>query len=328
MPRIIAIGASQGGVQVLQKIASALPPDFPAPILIVLHIGTLQSMLPSILTAAGPLPASHAQDREVIMPGRFYIAPPDRHLLVSGNHMRLSHGPRENYVRPAIDPLFRSVAEACGDQAVGVVLTGRLNDGTSGLFEIKRRGGTAIVQDPASAEAPGMPQSALDNVAVDFCLPVDAIAQQLIRLTKETTGQIEKPNQDFRGVRTMKVHTPMATPVAQTCPECGGAMFQEELGTLTRFRCHIGHIMTAEILASTQLDALENDIAAVLRFLNERSHLCRQMADKHFANGNRTAGELWQRAAEETAAREETVRELTEVPWTHPEDTVASQREA
>lgn len=320
MPKIIAIGASQGGVQVLQKIASGLPPDFAGSLLIVLHIGAEQSMLPAILTAAGPLPARPARNGEAIEPGTIYVAPPDRHLLVHDGHLQLSHGPRENYVRPAVDPLFRSVAEYSGSDAIGVVLTGRLNDGTSGLFEIKQRGGIAIVQDPAGAEAPSMPQSALDNVAVDFCLPADAIAGQLVRLMKERAQPAAQPAEKHRGANAMTTEPPLATPVAQTCPECGGAMLEESLGTLTRFRCHIGHIMTAEVLAATQLDALEYDVAAVLRFLNERSHLCRSMADKHFANGNRATAEKWQRAAEEAAAREETVRELTEADWTRPEE--------
>ena len=321
MPKIIAIGASQGGVQVLQTIVSGLPSDFPASVLVVLHIGAEPSMLPSILSAAGSLPVCHATHLQTIQPGHIYIAPPDRHLLVADGRLELSHGPRENYVRPAIDPLFRSVAEHYGSDAVGVVLTGRLNDGTAGLFEIKRRGGIAIVQDPTNAEAPPMPKSALDNVAVDFCLPVDAIAAQLVRLTMERTTPAKLIHEQH-GEIPMPEEKPLAIPIAQTCPECGGAMMQENMGSLTRFRCHIGHIMTAEVLAATQLDALEYDIAAVLRFLNERAHLCRQMADKHFANGNRVAAERWQRAAEEATAREETVRELTEADWTRPEDAV------
>ncbi len=321
MPKIIAIGASQGGVQVLQKIVSGLPADFPAPVLVVLHIGSEPSQLPSILSDAGPLPAVHAKHGQAVQPGCIYVARPDYHLLIVDGSLQLSHGPRENYVRPAIDPLFRSIAEHYDGDAVGVVLTGRLNDGTAGLFEIKHRGGIAIVQDPASAEAPPMPRSALDNVAVDFCLPADAIAEQLVRLTKE---KATKSSHEPHGATVMREEKqPLATPVAQTCPECGGAMMQENLGNLTRFRCHIGHIMTAEILAAAQLDALEYDIAAVLRFLNERAHLCRHMADKHFANGNRAAGETWQRAAEEAAAREEAVRELTQADWTRPEDAAA-----
>lgn len=206
MPKIVAIGASQGGVGALRKVASGLPADFPCAVLVVLHTGAEPSSLPSLLTAAGPLPASHAENNERIAPGRIYVAPHDRHLLLVDGRMELSHGPRENYARPAIDPLFRAVAEAYGPDAIGVVLTGRLNDGTAGLFEIKRRGGRAIVQDPASAEAPGMPRSALENVAVDFCLPLSEIARQIVRFCRDSTaaeprdrGDVAMPEHHING---------------------------------------------------------------------------------------------------------------------------------
>jgi two-component system chemotaxis response regulator CheB len=170
-----------------------------------------------------------------------------------------------------------------------------------------------------------MPQSALENVAIDFCLSPDAIGQQLVTLAKEKAAPKLVA---IHGAPTVKQEKALATPVAQTCPECGGAMLQESQGSLTRFSCHIGHIMTAEVLAATQLDALENDIASVLRFLNERVHLCRQMADKQFANGHHAAGEKWQRAAEETAAREEAIQELTRSDWTRPEKNSLQHRKS
>jgi two-component system chemotaxis response regulator CheB len=138
MARVIAIGASHGGVEALRAVVGRLPADFPAPILVALHIGAEESILPSILEDSGALSASHAYNGERLRPGHIYVAPPDRHLIVVDGRAGLSHGPRENWVRPAIDPLFRSLAEAHGPEAVGVVLTGRLNDGTAGLFEIKR----------------------------------------------------------------------------------------------------------------------------------------------------------------------------------------------
>lgn len=314
MPKLFAIGASQGGVDVLRRIASGLPGDFAGAVTIVLHIGAERSMLPSILSAAGPLPAAHAEHGEAIEPGRIYVAPPDRHLLVIDGRLELSHGPRENYVRPAVDPLLRSVAESYGSDAVGVILTGRLNDGTAGLFEIKRRGGVAIVQDPMAAEAPSMPQSALNNVAVDYCLPVSEIAGQLVRLSK-TKSQTAN-----RGAPVMKEEL-FRRPVAQTCPECGGAMAEETLGSLVRFRCHIGHLMTAEVLAANQLGALDHHIEEVVRFLNERAELCRDAADRHFARGNRPDGELWRAAAEEAARRVSAAKALADADWIHPEET-------
>jgi two-component system chemotaxis response regulator CheB len=313
MGSVVAIGASQGGVEALRKIAAGLPARFPAPVMVILHTGAEPSILPSILMEAGPLPALHARHGEALEPGRIYVAPPDRHLIAVDGRLELSHGPRENWARPAIDPTFRSLAEAFGREAIGVVLTGLLNDGTSGLYEIKRRGGVALVQDPATAEAPSMPRSAIDNVEIDFCLPLEEMAGQLVRLVAR------RSEREHRSESVTKEATVLSHPVAQTCPECGGAMLQEMLGTLTRFRCHIGHVMTAEVLAAAQREALEKDLSAVLRFLNERVELCREMAKKHLAKGNDEAARLWERAAEEAARAEPAAKELAQVNWLRPE---------
>jgi two-component system, chemotaxis family, protein-glutamate methylesterase/glutaminase len=284
MAPIVVIGASQGGIAALQEFVRGLPRDFPAAILVVIHIGASPSILPSILGEAGKLPASHARHGERIRPGHIYIAPPDHHLLVEEEHVQLSRGPRENWTRPAIDPLFRSAALEYGPDAIGVILTGGLNDGTLGLYEIKRRGGVAIVQDPAEAEAPSMPASALANVTVDYCLPLAAIPGRLVALVREKQGK----QRQYSGVRVMAEaeQQHMERPVAQTCPDCGGAMREEQVGTLTQFRCHIGHVMTAQVVANAQLEILERDLSAVLRMLNERAELCRDIGQKHRARGN------------------------------------------
>ena len=185
MPDIlVAMGASQGGVLALRKVISGLPGDFPAAILIVQHIGPEESELPSLLTEVGNLAATHAQNGERIRAGHIHVAPPNRHMIVADGRVELSRGPRENWARPAIDPLFRSAAEAYGKCAIGVLLTGQLNDGTTGLYELKRRGGTTIVQDPSEAEASSMPRSALDNVAIDFCLPLSRIGEKINYLAR------------------------------------------------------------------------------------------------------------------------------------------------
>lgn len=148
---IIVIGASAGGVEALSTLVAGLPAGLRAAVFVVLHIGNNPSILPEILTKAGPIPAIHPPSGELIVRGKIYVAPPDRHLLIEPNHMRLSHGPKENRARPAVNPLFRSAAAAYGQQVTGVILTGALDDGTAGLAEIKRRGGIAAVQDPKTA---------------------------------------------------------------------------------------------------------------------------------------------------------------------------------
>jgi two-component system, chemotaxis family, protein-glutamate methylesterase/glutaminase len=183
---IIVIGASTGGVEALAAIARSLRPDLPAALLLVLHVpAQATSALPLILERAGPLPAAHAVDGEPIQMGRIYVAPPDFHLVCEQGHVRLVRGPRENRNRPAVDPLFRSAARAYGPRVIGVILTGALNDGTAGLMAIKRRGGIAVVQDPADAFFPSMPESALEYVDADYCLPLAEIGPTLTRLAQE-----------------------------------------------------------------------------------------------------------------------------------------------
>jgi two-component system, chemotaxis family, protein-glutamate methylesterase/glutaminase len=165
---IVVIGASAGGVSALRGLAAALPEKFPAAVLIVLHVGASDSILPQLLAAAGPNTAAHAHDGEALRYGHLMVAPPDHHLLLDQGKARLTRGPKENFARPAIDVLFRSAALEHGPRVIGVVLTGRLDDGTAGLQAIKRCGGVAIVQDPATAEAPNMPASALEYVKIDY----------------------------------------------------------------------------------------------------------------------------------------------------------------
>jgi two-component system chemotaxis response regulator CheB len=187
---IIVIGTSAGGIEALKVLVSTLPHDLNASLFVVLHLGTNGlGVLPEILERAGPLPASNAQEGERINPGHVHVAPPDRHLLLDRSGcVRVTRGPKAHRTRPAVDPLFRSAAHAFGPRVIGVILTGRLNDGAVGLQAVKARGGTAIVQHPAEAFAPSMPQSALAHVAVDHCVPLRDIAPLLVRLTRAPPG--------------------------------------------------------------------------------------------------------------------------------------------
>ena len=159
MQRIIVIGAAAGGGQALMQLTAALPADFPLPVLVVLHVGPHPSLLPALLSRTCPLPVSHAVHGEAIESGHIYVAPPDHHLLVEDGRTVLTRGPKEHHTRPAVDPLFRSAALAYGRGAIGVVLTGQFDDGTSGLQAIKRAGGTTVVQDPDEAFVSSMPRS-------------------------------------------------------------------------------------------------------------------------------------------------------------------------
>ncbi len=164
---IIVMGASAGGVEALIHVVKALPADFPAVIFVGLHVAPFgNSLLPSVLSRAGWIPAVHPKDYEVIQMGRIYVAPPDYHMLVKRGYIRLTRGPKENGHRPAVDPLFRTAAAAYGPHVVGVILSGTRDDGTLGLGDVKAAGGICVVQDPDDAAYAGMPRSAIERVSV------------------------------------------------------------------------------------------------------------------------------------------------------------------
>lgn len=181
--KLVVIGASAGGVEAISTIVSKLPPDLNAAVFVVLHIPhNATSYLPQILSRAGPLRAIHPDAESRIEPGVIYVAPPDKHLLITYGKVITVRGPRENGHRPAVDPLFRSAAESYGSDVIGVVLSGNLDDGTAGLAAIKQQGGIAIVQSPKEALYQGMPVSAIEHVVVDHVLPLDEIVPAVLRL--------------------------------------------------------------------------------------------------------------------------------------------------
>jgi two-component system, chemotaxis family, protein-glutamate methylesterase/glutaminase len=240
---IVVIGASAGGVNAVSSLAAGLPGNLAAALFVVLHIGAHRSELPALLNQRGPLRAVHAKSGEPIAPGMIYVAPPDHHLIVELGHMRLTKGPRENWARPAIDPLFRGAARSYGPDVIGVILTGGLNDGTGGLYEVKRCGGIAVVQDPSEAAHPSMPRSALEHVEVDHCVSLEQLPELLARLVAERAAATPFVRARAASARKqgsqMRAPYKLEQPALATCPDCGGALRRTELGTLTQFACHI-----------------------------------------------------------------------------------------
>src|SRR3954451_21393511 len=162
---IIMIGTSAGGIEPLKQIVSNLPADLPASIFVVVHLPPWhRSALPSVLSRCGRLPASHPTSGELIRPGHIYVAQPDFHLLLDEeNKIQLWRGPKENRHRPAINASFRSAAVNYRDRVIGVILSGMLDDGATGLWWIKHYGGVAVVQDPVQTQFPDMPCAALEH---------------------------------------------------------------------------------------------------------------------------------------------------------------------
>lgn len=256
---IVVVGASAGGVAALQALIAGLPATFPAAVLVVLHIPPhTPSHLDTILARAGTMPVTSAQDNEPIVPGHVYVASTDRHLLVEADHLRVTRGPKENRVRPAIDALFRSAAYVFGPRVIGIVLSGMLDDGTAGAWTIKERGGMVLVQSPEDAEHPPMPESALKYVAVDYTLPVADMPAFLAQLTRRpiATAADAAPAEALRietrialegnalreGIMELEAISP------NTCPECHGVLVKIKEGPIVRYRCHTGHAFSLQTL--------------------------------------------------------------------------------
>lgn len=320
--RFIAIGASAGGIEALKTIAAGLPEGLPAAIAVVNHLApNSPGYLPEILSMAGPLPATNAIDREPLLPGRIYVAPPDHHLLVKPYHIVLSRGPKENRTRPAIDPLFRSAAVSFGNRAIGVVLTGSLDDGTAGLAAIKGCSGITVVQDPADAATRSMPESALRHVVVDHVAPIAEMAPLLARLVREN------PPTDLRQVAAMKRDlelelkfaagestevklSDLGEPSLFTCPECHGALVQLRGQVPQRYRCHTGHAFTAANLLAALRESTETALWSTLRSFQETSMLLRHIAGH--TSGNQDPGLVaeFERHAAESEHRAEQLSAL------------------
>jgi two-component system chemotaxis response regulator CheB len=314
---LIVIGASAGGIEALLSLAADLPRDLPAALLVVVHLSpTHRSVLPRMLSAAGPLPASHAVDGETVMPGRIYLAPPNRHLLLNEGKVRLSTGPLENGHRPAVDTLFRTAARDGGERVIGVVLSGALDDGTAGLIAIRERGGLCVVQDPDDAVMPDMPRHALEHVQVDHCVRVDEMAKLFERLVVEPLpGRVlrESPTLEREAHialrRAQEVILPPGDPSTFGCPNCGGVLWEVQEGSLLRFRCRVGHAFSTEALQAEQQSALESALWASLRALEEQASLTRRMGTRARDQGQQKSAERYDQRAQSAEVQAKLVRE-------------------
>lgn len=287
MNRLIVIGASSGGVEALLKLTAQLPAALPAAVLIVLHIGTHRSLMPELIAGGCPLDVGEARDGEAIVPRSVRLAPSDQHLLVDGTQLRLLRGPKEHHSRPAVDPLFRSAALAHTSKVIGVVLTGHLDDGTAGLQSIKAAGGVAVVQDPASAFAPGMPRSALRHVAVDHCVGLAELPALLTALAAsppraaESLQPLDMARHELdlslkRG-NPMEHLSRIGAPSPFACPDCHGGLWQLQGSNPTRFRCHTGHAYTIRSLQDAMGTMADDAGWSALRAVQERQALLHQM---------------------------------------------------
>lgn len=305
---IIVIGGSSGATAPLKDILGRLPSDLPAAVFIVLHIPARGiGMLRTVAAAAAKLPVREAQNGLKIEHGQVYLAGPDHHLLLLDGHMVLGCGPRENMVRPAIDPLFRSAALSYGPRVIGVVLSGLLSDGAAGLSAVKRCGGLALVQDPSDAIADEMPLRALETTTADLCVPGSRIGDVLSDLVHERAGtplpippEIKLEVEIAAGERIdSQTLSPIADPAPLTCPACGGVLSELKVAGPLRFRCQVGHAYTADALAHEQESRVDEALRVALRIINERAELVHRMAEDGRQSGRMAVARMYDARATE-----------------------------
>lgn len=270
---------------------SQLQSDFPAPILVVQHIpaDATGNVLLDLLNKHSKLKCSHAKNGIKILPGHLYMAPSDHHLMIdSGGKALITKGAQENRSRPAIDPLFRSAAVSFGNKVIGILLTGYLDDGTAGLKVIQRCGGTCIVQDPSDAEYPDMPQNALNQVEVDYCLPLSEMGGLIYQLLLRKLGKSSTIPKDIlveekiakRVLSDLDSVNELGEQVPFNCPGCGGVLWKVEKGISMRYRCHTGHAYTSSTLLAEQTMKIEETMWTALRMFEERKNLLTTMANE------------------------------------------------
>jgi two-component system chemotaxis response regulator CheB len=314
---LVAIGASAGGVEALSFLCKALPAQFPATILITLHLPSdYASTLDRILSRAGALPATFARDGDTIRRGQIFLAPPGCHLIADRDRLLLGNGPRENNARPAIDPMLRSVAVCCGPRAIGVILTGTLGDGTSGLNAIQQCGGIAVVQDPDDAAFSEMPRTALNRSIPDHVVKLADLPLLLNSLVQRPAGEPMPVPQSIRfevGIASgqkasMSDMDRLGRRSVLTCPDCNGVMWEIEDDDLHHYRCHVGHAYGADTMDFAVDDNLRHALGSALRALEERIAMTERLRTQASNRGHNQSANIWTRKIEEIEKETDTLR--------------------
>lgn len=313
---VVGIGASAGGVRALCELVAGLPATLPFAIAVVLHMPSgAHSALASILDRVGHLRARPVVSGEEARPGVIYVGVPNCHLVLDAGRFFLTDGPTENGHRPAINATFRSLAVDAGANSVGVLLSGVLDDGVLGLAAIKSRGGTTIVQEPADAMYPGMPNNAIAAGVVDHIVTAHGVGQLLVRLAAEDVDNVtesidphlEVENRIAMGSRFTYRFDPdqLGLPSGYTCPDCAGSLIELTKGN---FRCRVGHAWSADALLNAQDSDIERALWVALRTLDEKGKLSATLAERAANSGGLVAGR-YAAAAQEAMHAAQVIRE-------------------
>jgi two-component system, chemotaxis family, protein-glutamate methylesterase/glutaminase len=320
---IVVVGASAGGLDPLRALLRGLPGGLPAALFVVLHIpATGGRALPRILDRSGLLPADTAVDGERIEPGRVYVAPPDQHLLVVNDTVRLSRGPRCNGVRPAADPLFRSAALHAGPRVTAVVLSGALDDAALGSATVERLGGRVVVQDPDEADYDSMPRSAIAFTRQPVVVPASGLACQVIRLAGDDSGMAPAgvPQLGERDKRlaaeiaglldgSMETNPLLRTYSGLTCPECAGPLYFAHRERADTYDCQAGHRWSPQSLVEEHGAAAERALSLAIRSLEERGRLTGRLAAAARERGHVLSADRFSKASQEASRSAGVLRE-------------------
>jgi two-component system, chemotaxis family, protein-glutamate methylesterase/glutaminase len=317
---IIVVGASAGGLKVAAELVSKLPKAFDAAIFIVLHISkqSVGEVIINHLQKNTSLKCVIPKEGEEFKKGHVYLAPPDHHMLIGKSTIRINKGPHENRWRPSIDVLFRSAAVYHSSRVIGIVLSGLLDDGTSGMAAIKKSGGICIVQEPIEAEFPDMPVNVIKNVNVDYRVPVsdmsyvldDALSRTVIEgvaVPEEIRKEVEITEDMENKIGKLKEISSLTLFV---CPDCGGALWQMKDDAIDRYRCHTGHVFTENVLVEEQAHALEQSLWTSLRLMEERRNLLLSLAAHEEEDGKTDLAEMNRKRAAEIADHAEKLKSV------------------
>jgi two-component system, chemotaxis family, protein-glutamate methylesterase/glutaminase len=306
---IVVVGASAGGFNSIVELCAQLKDTMPAAVFITLHLTKIGfgEVLVQQVQKNTPFTCKIAEDGEQIKTHHVYLSVPDKHLVIERGKIVLGTGPAENRWRPSIDVLFRSAAAAYDGRVIGIILTGLMQDGTAGMLAVKRCGGTCIVQDPEQAEYPDMPQSVLNNMKVDYCVPLEMMGEILEEKTSfeipdhyPIPDDVQAEARIAKRVATgMENISPIGTRSDFVCPDCGGGLWEMVSDNIVRYRCYTGHVYNENELLIRQDEALENTLWIALRMMEERKHLLEKMAGEENRKGYTVSSKNKSERAEE-----------------------------
>jgi two-component system chemotaxis response regulator CheB len=316
---IVVIGTSAGGIRALEEFVVQLKPEMDAAYFVVLHLSRkgIGDILFHRLQGHSPLPCRIAKNDEPIEKGVIYLAPPDEHMLLTKEKIVIGKGAHENRWRPSINNLFRSAAAMHNSRVIGIILTGLLDDGTSGMASIKRSGGIAIVQDPNEADHPDMPVSVLENVEVDHIESLSRMGSLLEEIISKTEPmEVEVPRDvqveadiDVR-VSTRLENLTEFEKSEINCPECGGGLHMTQKDHPVHFRCHVGHSFTERELLIRVSEVMESTFWTALRMMEERRSLLIRLHKKDEQRGYKSSAARHLKMADEMEGHIENLKQI------------------